>query len=210
MKKKKIDLEHWDRREHFEFFSQFDEPFFGVVVEIDCENAYQTAKQNGDSFFAYYLHKSLQAVNETDEFKLRVENGCVVQFSEVHASSTIGREDGTFGFAFFEYKECFRDFQQELKLEIEKVKSQLGLRFDDNAKRIDTIHYSTFPWQKFTGLTHARNFKYQDSVPKLTFGGTFKDANRMKMNLSINAHHGLLDGFHVAKFLECFQSLLNE
>ena len=34
-----IDLETWPRREHFVFFSAFEEPFFGLTANVDCTSA---------------------------------------------------------------------------------------------------------------------------------------------------------------------------
>ena len=31
-----IDIATWNRREHYEHFSAFDDPFFGVTVNVDC------------------------------------------------------------------------------------------------------------------------------------------------------------------------------
>ena len=31
-----IDIATWNRKEHFEHFSAFDDPFFGVTVNVDC------------------------------------------------------------------------------------------------------------------------------------------------------------------------------
>ena len=61
--KQKINLETWNRKEHFLFFKQMEEPFFGITTSIDCTIAYQKAKELGVSFFTYYLHKTLIAVN---------------------------------------------------------------------------------------------------------------------------------------------------
>ena len=55
MEKKEIDLINWPRKDHYEFFSQFEEPFFGVTVNTDCTLAYKNAKEKGASFFLYYL-----------------------------------------------------------------------------------------------------------------------------------------------------------
>jgi len=52
-----IDTENWNRKEHFDFFSKMASPFFGIVTEVDCTKAYKKAKENENSFFAYYLHK---------------------------------------------------------------------------------------------------------------------------------------------------------
>ena len=46
-----IDIATWNRREHYEHFSAFDDPFFGVTVNVDCTRAYQEAKDKGVSFF---------------------------------------------------------------------------------------------------------------------------------------------------------------
>src|SRR5688572_12422169 len=100
---KKIDIENWKRREHFEFFSKMASPYFGIVTEVDCTIAYEEAKAKNQSFFAYYLHKSMVAVNLVDELKLRIVNGDVVSYETIHAGTTIGRPDGTFGFAFINF-----------------------------------------------------------------------------------------------------------
>jgi len=205
-----IDIENWNRKEHFEFFSQFDEPFFGIVSEIDCTRAYKIARQKGVSLFAWYLHKSLAALNEIEELRCRVDGDKVVVFDKVNASATIGRDDGTFSFSFIPFETDFEVFDRHLKKEIEKVRNSVGLRFSDETKRIDVVHCSSLPWSKFTGLTHARNFKFPDSAPKVTYGKIYEAEGKKMMAVSINAHHGLVDGLHVSKFLALFQKLMDE
>lgn len=207
---KKIDISNWNRKEHFEFFSGFDEPFFSIVAEVDCTKAYKTAKENKYSFFAYYLYKSLQAVNKVEEFRMRIEGDDVVVFDEIHAAATIGREDGTFGFSFVTFSSDFNLFKERLNKEIKNVKESTGIRFNEDAKRLDAIHFSTIPWQSFTALTHARDFKYKDSTPKITFGKLFLRDGKRIMSVSVNVHHGLIDAFHLSKFLDVFQELLDK
>jgi chloramphenicol O-acetyltransferase type A len=43
--KQSINIETWARKDHFNFFRQFDEPFFGVTVNIDCTKQYAAAKE---------------------------------------------------------------------------------------------------------------------------------------------------------------------
>lgn len=205
----KIDLKNWNRKEHFEFFSSFDEPFFGIVSEVDCTKAHQFSKNNNRSFFAHYLHKSLIAVNEIPEFKYRILDGEVVVYEQVHSAATIARPDGTFAFSFAEFDTDFSIFHKSLKKEIEEVQNTTGLRLSEASQRLDAIHISSFRWHKLTGLTHARNFKYPDSVPKITFGKMYSLGNEYKLPVAINVHHGLMDGYHVAQFLEAFQELLD-
>ncbi len=210
MNYKKIEPDTWKRKEHFEFFSTFDEPFFGIVSEIDCTRAMEKAKAENASLFSWYLHKSLLAVNDIEELRCRVIAGEPVIFEKVHGSATIGREDGTFGFSFVPFDRDFSVFDTSLKNEIDAVKRSEGLRLSEESKRINVIHYSSLPWNKFTGLSHARDFKYEESQPKITFGKIYEEAGKKMMAVSINAHHGLVDGLHVSKFLEIFQNLMNE
>lgn len=204
-----IEIENWKRAEHFKFFSKFDEPFFGINSEIDCTAGYEFSKKKGLSFFAYYLFKSLVAVNKIEEFRYRIVNQNVVIYDKIHSSSTIGRTDGSFAFSFVEYDPSFEIFNESLQREIKNVKNSTGLRFNDEAKRLDSIHYSSLPWIKFTGVTHARDFKFPDSIPKITFGKVDK-SKKMMMPISVVAHHGLMDAYHVGQYLELFESLLND
>jgi chloramphenicol O-acetyltransferase type A len=46
-----LDLNQWKRKEHFDFFSAMEEPFFGVTVELEVTKLYELAKLRNDSFF---------------------------------------------------------------------------------------------------------------------------------------------------------------
>jgi chloramphenicol O-acetyltransferase type A len=207
--KKVIDLENWNRKEHFEWFNKFDEPFFGIVSEIDCTIAYINSKKESIPFYHNYLYKSLVAVNLVPEFRLRIEDENVISYDKIHATTTLGREDNTYSMSFIEYYENILDFSNAMKLEEKKVKNSKGLGVSPNAMRKDVIHYSSVPWFKITGLSHARNFKFKDSVPKITFGKFETIGNKKIMNIAINGHHGLMDGYHVGIYLKTFQELLN-
>jgi chloramphenicol O-acetyltransferase type A len=208
--KRIIDVQSWNRKEHFEFFSSFDDPFFGIVSEIDCTKAYQNCKANQYSFFLYYLYQSLVAVNEIEEFRYRIDEGNVVCFDTISASSTIGREDGTFGYSNIHYAPTFDEFIVNANKEIEAVKKSSGIRLNDEAKRLDTIHYTSLPWFKLNSITHPRNFKYKDSVPKISFGKYYEQNGKKIMNVAINAHHGLMDGIHIGSYLKLYQKLMDE
>lgn len=205
---RKIDLNNWNRREHFEFFSKMKSPFFGVVAEVECTNAYKKAKENGVSFFASYLHKSMVAVNLVRELKLRIIGDDVVEFETIHAGTTIGREDETFGFAFIPFELSFENFNRELQKEILAVKNSTGLRLNNDAIKKDLIRHSTFPWSSFTGLLHPSDLDRKESVPKITFGKSKKREGRIFLPVSVEAHHGLVDGFHIARYLEEFEKQL--
>jgi chloramphenicol O-acetyltransferase type A len=204
-----IDLAGWNRREHFAFFSGFEEPFFGVVAEVDAARAYARAKQLETPFFQVYLHAVLRAVNAVEALRYRIEDGQVWCYDAVHASATLTRPDNTFGFSFVPYAPGLAEFGRGLQAEMEAVRQSTGLRLNDAAARPDVIHFSAIPWLRFTGLTHARAFRHPDSVPKISVGRTQWQGEQLLMPVAVNVHHGLADGYHVGLFFEALQTALD-
>jgi chloramphenicol O-acetyltransferase type A len=205
--KQKLNLDSWNRKEHFLFFKQMQEPFFGVTVSIDCTHAYTKSKELGISFFAYYLHKTLVAVNTIECFRYRIIDDEVYIFDQIDASATILREDKTFGFSLMEYVEDLNEFAEITKREIARIQETTGLITRDFF--INLIHFSAVPWVNFTSYSHARNFTFPDSCPKISFGKMMDDNGKKTMSMSIHVHHGLIDGYDVGLFLECFERLMN-
>jgi chloramphenicol O-acetyltransferase type A len=204
-----IDIESWNRKEHFEFFSKMKSPYFGFTTEVDCTKAYDDAKENGQSFFAVYLYKSMIAINSVDALKLRIVDDQVIQYDEVHVGNTIGRADGTFGFSFFHYSENFDIFNEGLQNQIKTVQNSTGLGISNDVLPINHIRHTTIPWNSFKTVLHPTNFDPKECIPKIAFGKFSIKNGRKFMPVSIEAHHGLADGFHLAKYFEEFQKQLD-
>lgn len=209
MKYSIIDPESWVRKEQYLFFTTFDQPFTGLVTDVDVTKAYQTCKSQQLSFFLFYLHKSICAINDTPAFRLRIADGELREYSVIHASATIMRANRTFGFSYIPMDRNFEQFSANAKEEITRIQNDATLFPPIND--VDVIHYSAVPWIRFTGLEHATHNQKADSVPKISFGKIFKDHNdQWMMPISIHAHHGLVDGIDIADYLNRFQELLDE
>ncbi|MEO8517363.1 MAG: chloramphenicol acetyltransferase [Flavobacterium sp.] len=206
--RKKLNIETWNRKEHFLFFKQMEEPFFGVTTEIDCTKAYDKSKELNVSFFTYYLHQTLVAINTIENFRYRIDGEEIYVYDQIDVSATIMREDNTFGFSYIEYSPDLILFAENTAMEIERVKNTSGLLTREFLEK-NLIHFSSLPWVNFTSLSHARSFTFPDSCPKISFGKMMEENGKKTMALSIHVHHGLLDGFHVGQFVETFQELMN-
>ena len=206
--KHELNLDTWNRKEHFQFFKQMEEPFFGITTRIDCTKAYEKSKEMGVSFFTYYLHKTLLAVNAVENFRYRIIDDEVYIFDTIDASATIFREDKTFGFSLIEFDENLTAFAEIAKKEIERVKNTTGLITRDF--EINLIHFSAVPWIDFTSYSHARSFSWLDSCPKISFGKMVEENNKKTMAMAIHVHHGLMDGYHVGEFVSLFQEMMEE
>lgn len=205
-----LDLENWNRKEHFLFFKQMEEPFFGITTTIDCTKAYSVAKKLGTSFFAYYMHKTIVAVNTIESFRYRIINDAIYIFDTIDVSATIMREDNTFGFSLIEYSPDYEVFAKNTSEEIQRIQNTSGL-FTREFPNNNLIHFSAVPWINFSSLSHARSFTFPDSCPKISFGKMMigNDGKRT-MSMSIHVHHGLMDGYHLGQFVDCFQELMNQ
>lgn len=206
--KKKIDVDRWERKELYNFFKDFDEPYYGITTDLECSGAYQYAKSRGISFFLYYLYLVLKAVNRTEAFKYRIEGDDLNLYEKIDASATIDRSDGTFGFSFIPYTEELDAFIEQATREVDRVRKESELITCDFGQNI--IHFSAVPWIQFTSVSHPRHFGIRDSIPKITMGKYYTLGERMMMPVATHVHHGIADGLHVGQFLETLQDLFRE
>ena len=204
-----LDIDSWNRRSHFEFFKDFEQPFFGLCTDVDVSVVYEkTRQQPSSSFFLTCLYCSLQASNEVEAFRYRLRDDKVLVHDVIHGSSTVLRTDGTFGFAYFDFSPDFGQFREDGSNSLSVARNETG-ELDPQPGKDDLIHYSVIPWVRFTGLLHARRIPAEESVPKIVFGKHHPRDGVRRMPISIEAHHALMDGLEVGAFLERFQELLN-
>ena len=162
---------------------------------------YQEAKTKGISFSLLVLHRITTAAAAVEEFRYRIEGDKVVCYDSLLPEATVSRADHTFSFAAFEYDPDELVFIRRAKAEMERLQATTGLNkggtFHPNA-----IHYSAVPWLSFTDMKHPTNMRSGDSVPKISTGKYFRNGERLMMPVSVTCHHGLMDGYHVAQFIE--------
>ena len=204
---KEIDIQNWDRKEHYLFFKDFDIPFFNITANVDITTLHDKSKEEGFSLFLAYLFYSLKAAHQVEAFKYRIlEDDKVVCYDIVHPGTTAINENNIFKYTYLNYHEDLMKFisqsEQDLKEQIKNpdLKPNSGL---------DLIYYSSIPWVSFTSFQHARKFSKNDCIPRIMFGKFFKEHEIIKMPVSVEVNHALMDGYHVGQFIDTFQNMLN-
>ncbi|MBL4905130.1 MAG: chloramphenicol acetyltransferase [Flavobacteriaceae bacterium] len=202
-----LNIDAWNRKEHFRHFNELSDPYFGVTVDVDVTDAFSYAKSTEIPFFVLYLHACMRAINQIENFKYRiVDNDKVVIHDVIHASATILRADNTFGFSFINYSDELTAFYQNFKSEKERILNSTNLYPPVNSE--DCIYCSAMPWMSFSG--HKEPFKgVKESVPKLAFGKFEDKQGRLKMPVAILVNHALMDGYHVSLFFKEYQKMLD-
>ncbi|MCB0664121.1 MAG: hypothetical protein KDC24_15355, partial [Saprospiraceae bacterium] len=86
-----LNINSWKRKEHFEFFKAFDQPYFGMETKVDISKAYQICKANNWSLFLYYHFLSQKAVNQTEAFRYRLIQDEVRLYEHLHVNTNMFR-----------------------------------------------------------------------------------------------------------------------
>lgn len=205
-----VDVETWSRREAYEFFRGYQHPYFNVCVPLEVGRLLELSRSVADvSFTLAVLYFAARVANEYEPFRYRLQDGLPVVHDRVHVGTTVLLEDERLGFANYEYHEDFAAFRAgaaEVRRRVEAGAEPMTAW----EGRTDLLHTSTMPWMAFTGLTHAHRGS-DDSVPKLAFGRYQRAADgAVHMPLAIEVHHALMDGVHVARYLERLQDYLSD
>ncbi len=205
---KELNIENWNRKTTYEFFKDYDDPFFNITANLEATALYDFCKKNNLSFSLANLFYSLQTANEIREFRLRLLDDKVIEFDKIHATQTILNEDETFSFCYFEAKENIFDFNAAGLAAVEKYKKLKS--FDVESDRLDLLYFSVIPWISFTSFKHAVRSDKKQTVPRMVFGRMFDDGGRKKIPHSVEVHHALVDGLHVGKYFNRLQEKFSQ
>ena len=199
-----LDVAGWKRREHFQLFRGFADPFFSVCVEVDATATWERCRGPASpSFYVATLFHSLRAANDTEAFRMRIRGERVWLHDSVRASATILRDDDTFGFGIFPPAPTLAEFNAQAVDEVAGAKRIAPLVLPRPGED-DLIYHSSLPWMRFTAFSNALNGG-SDSVPRLVFGKCAQRGGRWTMPVAVEVHHALVDGLDVARYLERLQ-----
>ena len=202
-----INLETWPRHEHFKIFNTFDYPHFNMCANVDLTTFYPIVKQRGVSFTVAIVYVLSRASNAIPEFRYRIRAGKVVEHEIVHPSTTILVDEDLFTFCTIDYIEDFSKFAVRAADRIAYVKEHPALK--DEPGQDDLLFMTALPWVSFTSFMHPMNLNPADSVPRFAWGKLFEEGEFLKMPLSVQGHHALMDGIHMARFYAEVQDYLH-
>ena len=193
-----IDLATWPRRRHFELFNTFNHPHFNMCANLELTAFHQCVKDNGIPFTVAIVYVIARAANAIPEFRRRIRSGKVIEHHTVSPSFTVLVDDDLFSFCTVPYDERFAEFARRAAALMAHVKEHPTL--ENVPDRDDLLYMTALPWVSFTSFTHPMQQHPADSVPRFAWGRFFQDGQCLKIPLSVQGHHALMDGIHMAKF----------
>lgn len=203
-----LDVTNWARRDLFEFFRGYDNPYFNICTQLDITNLYAHLRSEPSVSISLALHYvALRAANEIEPFRYRLRDGKVLVHEIVHGGTIVLQPNESFNFAYFDYQTDFREFIADAQQSVDEARREnKPLNPDPSENR---IHFTVLPWISFTSFAHARNLGREESIPKIAFGKFFEENGRTLLPFSVEVHHALMDGLHVGRYVARVQELVD-
>lgn len=202
-----LDIESWDRKNHYHYFKTLDYPHFNVCANVDITRFYRSIKEREIPFFLSTLYAVVKTANEIKEFRYRIRGEQVVEHESVSPSFTVMTLKQVFSFCTVEFIEDYTEFFAVASAEMEKVKNLVSI--EDERGRDDLLYITSIPWVSFTSITHPVHMSPGDCIPRISWGKYFEENGKWKLPLSVQAHHALMDGAHVGQYFNNLQELLD-
>lgn len=208
---KKIDMEKWDRKENYEWFTTKNRCKINMTMNVDVTNLVKIIKQNKLRCYPTFTYIASMVINKHDEFKMNYdESGNLGVYDIIHPRYPIFHEsDERISILWSEYSEDFKVFYSSFISDIEKYGEKRSMaakgKFPPNC-----FDMSSLPWSSFTSFdcppTHDVVW-----LPLFVMVGRFFESNdKMLLPVSISVHHATCDGYHVSRFFSEFQNLAKD
>ena len=111
-----LDLEQYQRRQHFEYFRSLANPYVGVTVEIDLTDFFDKIRQKNIPFFLSFLYIVGNAANSIPQLRQRIFGGSqIIEFDKCPSSITVLKADESFAYCDIHPHTPFEDYLVEAK-----------------------------------------------------------------------------------------------
>ncbi|MCG8339551.1 MAG: chloramphenicol acetyltransferase [Proteobacteria bacterium] len=204
---RKIKLSTWPRERHFRYFNTFDYPHFSLCSQVDVTNLLSYIKRNKFSLTLSIAYLLARVANELVDFRYRIRGDEVVEHEIVHPSFTVLGDNDLFSFCSVGYSKDISEFVTEGSRQIALIKENPSLQ--DEPGHDDLLFMTAIPWVSFTGFMHPIHTHPIDSIPRFAWGKIYSETNKLKLPLSVQVHHGLMDGLHVGRYFAQLQDCIN-
>lgn len=197
---RKIDMEHYARRRHFEHFLSMSYPYVGVTQNVDVTDLVRFCKLRGYSFYLTFLHLAALAADEVEQLRQRIRNGGIVEYDRCPTSHIELLEDETYCYCTLRHHmplDKYIPYAEEMR---RRCRQNASIEEDDDVESMYFI--SSLPWLHYTAMIQPVAGG-EESNPRITWGKFEEDAKgRLQLPVTLLAHHSLVDGVHIARFYQ--------
>ena len=200
-----IDLSTFPRRDHFNLFRHYTNPYVGVTVEVDITSALSSIRARELPFFLTIFHAMVKAANSVPEFRQRIVGDGIIEYDHCDGSYVCAREDHTYCYVTPPHEDDLLRFipiaQAEQKAALENP------ALEETGDVRSQLFFSSTPWFSFTSVQEPTPFPV-DSNPRFLFGKYHESQGKTLLPVHILVNHALCDGWHIHQVLSAFEENL--
>lgn len=196
--KEKIDLDRWQRKEHFEHFSKTALPYYQVAADVQVGGLLEYCRDKGISFYLSLIHEVMKAANSIENFRYRIIDGEVWLYDRVHPSFChLPKGEELFRVTSCRSEDDLHTFACNADRLMSSQTSFIGgEELDGNS----LIYISCLPWIEATVISNEHSSNPDDSIPMINWGRYRSEGDKIMLNITVDVNHRLIDGYHIGQF----------
>ncbi|WP_308698632.1 type A chloramphenicol O-acetyltransferase [uncultured Thomasclavelia sp.] len=201
-----IDRENWSRKEYFEHYFSNVPCTYSMTTKLDITKIIESKKKLYPAML-YYL---TTIVNRHVEFRIAFnKDNELGVYDEMLPCYTIFHKDTeTFSNLWTVYCKDYEEFYKMYENDLRQYGNQKGM-FGEPDVPDNCFTVSMIPWVSFEGFNLNLQKGYDYLLPIFTMGKYYEENGRILLPLAIQVHHAVCDGFHLCRFINELQELIN-
>ncbi|MBO5109084.1 MAG: chloramphenicol acetyltransferase [Clostridia bacterium] len=204
----KIDMKTWPRARLFKHYMEAMRIVMSMTVDINVTALTSFARRNNLKFYPCMLWVVTKVINAHDEFKYAFDGeGNLIRLDAVIPSHTdFHPETESFVKMTTEYSEDLLEFHSRVLADREASRDVDGLMQDAPLNCFDA---SSLPWAHYRSFDLHVFDEGKFLAPVVTWGKYEEECKGTILPLTMNIHHAVCDGFHLSRFFNEVQELVN-
>lgn len=208
MKYTLINLKEWHRGSLFQFYIHKMRIVMSLTVDVNVTNLKAYSKEKGLDFYPLMVWVVSKIVNAHDEFKYSWDaEGHLIKWDFVSPSYTdFHADDENFTKMVTEYSDDLFEFYGRMAADRKRHKDERAVLDNQPPNFFDV---SCIPWVKYSHFDVHVFDEGKFLAPVVTWGKYEPKEGKLIMPLTMNIHHAVADGFHLSRFFNEVQELMD-
>jgi chloramphenicol O-acetyltransferase type A len=197
-----------NRASHIALFGGYQLPVVNITTECETADFPTAAKAAGEPPFAVLLHALGQASLDVPQFRSRLKDGVLETIDRLMLSYTVLGPQEDINFSTLPFTPDRARFVADYLEDRAIARATGDLRLAPMDHRA-YLFVTGMPWLKFTSIQHPVGSFSDCSIPMIAVGRFEMTGGKLRFPISVQAHHGLVDGLHIARFVARAVELLH-
>ncbi len=199
-----IDFQTWERKEFYEHFINEVVCTYSTTVNLDITSLKRMR------LYPTIIWLLTKAVKQMPEFRTALTDKGVGIYDEMHPAYTIfNKENENFSAIWTEFHADYNEFLSAYETDVAKFSSSTHYAPKPD-RPSNTFDISMVPWFTFTSFNINVFGEGKYLLPIFTLGKYFDDNGKRLLPISIQVHHAVCDGYHIGKFVETLQTMIDK